>query len=56
MTIAATDNTARTASQTGQIVISADTHAGADIGGYREYLESRWHDEFDAWAAQYESP
>lgn len=56
MTIAATDSAARTASQTGQIVISADTHAGADIGGYREYLESSWHDEFDAWAAEYSSP
>lgn len=38
------------------VVISADTHAGADVLGYRPYLESRFHDEFDAWAASYESP
>jgi len=38
------------------IVISADGHAGGDIGHYREYLESKWHDDFDAWAAEYENP
>jgi hypothetical protein len=38
------------------VVISADGHAGGDIGDYRPYLASRWHDEFDAWAATYESP
>lgn len=37
-------------------IISTDCHAGASIQGYREYLPARWHDEFDAWAAQYESP
>ncbi|HVU72538.1 MAG TPA: amidohydrolase family protein [Mycobacteriales bacterium] len=37
-------------------VISADCHGGADIAGYRPYLEARWHDEFDAWAADYEIP
>jgi predicted TIM-barrel fold metal-dependent hydrolase len=38
------------------IVISADGHAGGDVPDYRPYLESTWHDEFDEWAATYESP
>ena len=37
-------------------VISADGHAGGDIQDYRPYLASRWHDEFDAWAAEYVNP
>jgi len=37
-------------------VISADAHAGADIGDYRPYLPATWHDEFDAWAATYVNP
>src|SRR5579871_1670924 len=37
-------------------VISADCHAGADLYDYRPYLESRYHDEFDAWAATYVHP
>ncbi len=36
------------------IVISSDCHAGAWITDYRPYLASRYLDEFDAWAAQYE--
>ncbi len=31
------------------VVVSSDCHAGASVDGYRPYLESRWHDEFDAW-------
>jgi predicted TIM-barrel fold metal-dependent hydrolase len=38
------------------IVISSDCHAGANMLDYRAYLEARWHDEFDAWAAEYENP
>jgi len=38
------------------IVISADTHAGAELKQYKDYLEKEWHDEFDAWAASYSSP
>ncbi len=38
------------------VVISADCHAGADLLGYREYLDPRYRDEFDAWAADYEIP
>ncbi len=37
-------------------IISADTHAGADLRDYRPYLATRWHDEFDAWAATYVNP
>src|SRR5215468_5850527 len=32
------------------VLISTDCHAGADLRDYKPYLESRWHDEFDAWA------
>lgn len=38
------------------LIISADGHAGANIVGYRSYLPSRWHDEFDSWAAAYVNP
>jgi hypothetical protein len=38
------------------VVISADTHAGADLYDYKPYLPSRLHDEFDTWAATYNSP
>jgi predicted TIM-barrel fold metal-dependent hydrolase len=37
-------------------IVSVDGHAGATIEGYRPYLASRWHDEFDAWAAAYVNP
>ncbi len=37
-------------------IVSADGHAGGDIQDYRPYLASRWHDEFDAWAAEYVNP
>ena len=37
-------------------VISADSHCGADVVDYRPYLASRFHQEFDAWAATYEVP
>ena len=37
-------------------VISSDGHAGADLMDYKPYLASRWHDEFDAWAAGYSNP
>jgi predicted TIM-barrel fold metal-dependent hydrolase len=38
------------------LVISADTHAGADLRDYKPYLSARWHAEFDAWADAYVSP
>jgi predicted TIM-barrel fold metal-dependent hydrolase len=38
------------------LVISSDCHAGAPIRAYREYLEGRYHDEFDAWEAAFVNP
>ncbi len=38
------------------VVISADCHGGASIAGYRPFLESRYHDEFDAWEADFDNP
>lgn len=38
------------------VVISSDNHAGANLLGYKPYLEKKWHDEFEAWAAEYENP
>ena len=35
------------------VIISADTHAGASIADYREYLTRDLYDEFDAWAADF---
>ena len=36
---------------THHVVISADTHCGADLLGYRPYLEEKYLPEFDRWAA-----
>lgn len=38
------------------LVVSADCHAGAPLLSYRDYLEQRWHDDFDAWAASFQNP
>jgi len=38
------------------IVISSDGHAGAQVHDYRDYLESKYHDEFDAWEATFVNP
>ena len=38
------------------VVISADCHGGGNITDYKPYLEKRYHDDFDAWAATYEIP
>jgi predicted TIM-barrel fold metal-dependent hydrolase len=35
------------------VVISTDGHCGAGVLDYKAYLESRFHDEFDEWAAAY---
>ena len=37
-------------------IISSDCHAGANHATYREYLDSQWHDEFDAWRGKYKNP
>jgi predicted TIM-barrel fold metal-dependent hydrolase len=50
---------ATTVPQTGldrYIVVSADCHGGGDVDDYREYLESKYLDDFDAWRATYEVP
>lgn len=38
------------------LVISIDCHAGASIPTYREYLDSKWYEEFDAWAKTFSDP
>lgn len=38
------------------VLISADTHAGAPIETYREYLDPKYRDEFDAWRGSYKNP
>ena len=38
------------------MIISSDAHAGAPAEHYREYLPSKWHDEFDEWLAQITIP
>jgi predicted TIM-barrel fold metal-dependent hydrolase len=37
-------------------MISADCHAGASHATYREYLDPRYRDDFDAWRAKYRNP
>ena len=36
------------------IVISADAHCGADVRDYKQYLESKYHDDFESWATSIE--
>jgi predicted TIM-barrel fold metal-dependent hydrolase len=37
-------------------IISADTHAGANHETYRQYLDPRWLEDFDAWRGKYKNP
>ena len=37
-------------------VISADTHAGGSHAQYREFLEEKYLDDFDAWRGEYKNP
>jgi predicted TIM-barrel fold metal-dependent hydrolase len=37
-------------------IISADTHVGGSHAQYREYLEERFLDDFDAWRGEYKNP
>jgi predicted TIM-barrel fold metal-dependent hydrolase len=37
-------------------LISADTHAGGSHAQYHEFLDSRYHEDFDAWRAAYRNP
>ena len=38
------------------VLISADTHCGADLPDYKQYLEKKYHADFDAWAATFSDP
>jgi predicted TIM-barrel fold metal-dependent hydrolase len=38
------------------VIISSDTHAGAELHEYKQYLEKRWHEDFEDWARAYSSP
>ena len=37
-------------------IISADTHAGGSHAQYREYLDSKYVEDFDAWRSRYRNP
>jgi predicted TIM-barrel fold metal-dependent hydrolase len=38
------------------VVISADCHGGGDLHEYRDYLDPKYRDEFDAWVSSYVIP
>jgi predicted TIM-barrel fold metal-dependent hydrolase len=37
-------------------IISSDCHAGGSHAQYREYLEERYREDFDAWRGKYKNP
>lgn len=37
-------------------IISADTHAGGSHAQYREYLDPKYREDFDAWRGKYKNP
>jgi predicted TIM-barrel fold metal-dependent hydrolase len=43
-------------SQEPYILITADTHAGGNHAQYREYLDPKYRDAFDAWRGGYKNP
>jgi predicted TIM-barrel fold metal-dependent hydrolase len=38
------------------MILSSDSHAGAQTHTYRDYLERRWRDQFDAWEGTLKNP
>ena len=38
------------------VTITADTHAGAAVDTYREYLDPQYREDFDAWRSAYRNP
>jgi len=44
------------ASSSHYTIISSDTHAGGSHAMYREFLEKKYVDEFDAWRGEYKNP
>jgi predicted TIM-barrel fold metal-dependent hydrolase len=45
-----------TSASNAYITITADTHAGAAIDAYREYLDPKQRPDFDAWRGAYSNP
>jgi len=37
-------------------IITADSHCGGSHAQYREYLDPKYHDDFDAWRGKYKNP
>jgi len=37
-------------------IISSDCHAGGSHAAYREYLDPKFHEDFDAWRGKYKNP
>ena len=37
-------------------IITADSHAGGSHAQYREYLDEKYRDDFDAWRGEYKNP
>jgi len=42
-----------TSSNRPYVILSSDCHAGADLLGYKPYLDKKWHGEFDEWVKTY---
>ena len=38
------------------VVISTDCHTGGSMDQYREFLDAKWLDEFEAWRGAYKNP
>ena len=38
------------------VVITADSHAGGSHAQYREFLDPKYRDDFDAWRDKYKNP
>ena len=38
------------------VIITADSHAGGSHEQYREFLDPKYRDDFDAWRGKYKNP
>ncbi len=47
---------ATTAADERYTIISSDCHAGGSHAAYREYLDPKYHEDFDAWRGKYKNP
>ena len=56
MTATVDDTVSELAATDRYTIISSDGHAGAEITAYKDYLESRYHDDFDRWLESYDNP